>query len=153
MITIKLCMHKRGGGGEAQIGITFVLTYTDEEALILDDQDGQREVLMEAVEELVEMEGSTEVAEAERLAEAEGLAEVEGLVEVEGFAEVEGLAEVEELAEEGLAEERLTKVEAELQDNRNGLLADIIDRLSSVASQLRVPQDSEMLFSLVSSGT
>ncbi len=102
---------------------------------------------MEAVEELVEMEGSTEVAEAERLAEAEGLAEVEGLVEVEGFAEVEGLAE------EGLAEEGLTKVEAELQDNRNGLLADIIDRLSSVASQLRVPQDSEMLFSLVSSGT
>ena len=45
-------------------------------------------------------------------------------------------------------EEGLAEVEVELQDNRNCLLEDIIDRLSSVASQLRVPQDSETLFSL-----
>ncbi len=90
---------------------------------------------MEAVEELVEVEWSTEAAEAERLAE------------VEGFAEVEGVAE------EGLVEDGLAEVEAELQDKSNCLLEDIIDRLSSVASQLRVPQDSETLFSLVSSGT
>ncbi len=141
-------------------GLTFFFfTYTDEEPLLMDDQNGQREVLMEAV---VEGERETEVAESEGLAEVDGLAEVEGFAEA-GFAEAEGLAEVERLAEEGLAEvERLAEegfaevegiVEAELEDNRNCLLEDIIDQLSSVASQLRFSHDSQTLFSLVSSGT
>ena len=44
-------------------------------------------------------------------------------------------------------------LEPQLENDRNCFLEDIVDRLSSVASQLRVPHDSETLFSLVSSGT
>ncbi len=123
-IITQLCIKKKGGGGGVGIciqGITFFFfTYTDEEPLLIDDQNGQREVLMEAV---VEGERETEVAESEGLAEVMGLAEVEGIVE------------------------------AELEDNHNCLLEDIINQLSSVASQLRFFHDSQTLFSFVSSGT
>ncbi len=111
---------KKGGrerGNKHQIGLTFVFNYTDEEALLLDDQDGRREALMKAVKELVEVEGSAEVAEAERLAEVEGLAEAEGFVEAEGLAKAKRLAEMEGLAEDRLAEVD-GLVEAELQNNR-----------------------------------